>query len=167
MTGPAAAPLLLVDAEDALRARSGAVGTLIEQDALSIIEAGDRLRDLAERFDVGRLLPKPNTCDVCGCAPCATPGFCNESRRLDADPRVIAERERALGRLPPNWHVMSFDALAAALNRRDGVAQSTIDAAVHVMRRSGARGLREFLRGRLPEETIEIVAQIRRRRKKQ
>lgn len=103
--------------------------------------------------------PPAACCDVCGCTPSA-------SRHLDADHRVIAGRARALGRLPAGWDRMFPEALAAALSQRAGITQSTIDAAKYLAREGDQQKLRTFLKGRPPDERIEIVAQVRRRKNK-
>lgn len=77
-------------------------------------------------------------CDVCGCTPCETPGFCESCRRVDADPKVIAERERANAALPPSWESMDVGTLWGLLNHPERTArhhggdapQTTYDALV-------------------------------------
>ena len=175
MTGSAAAPLLLVDPEDALRARSAAVGELIFVGTLTLTEAADRLRDLAERFDAltGRLFPTPNNCNVCGCSPCQTPAFCAASRAADADPIVQLNRKNATAAtvdLPSWWDDdgVSPERLAgwfADRHRKAGASQATVNAAMYALRRDGLPGLpaqRERLREMSPKQIDELIERLHR-----
>jgi hypothetical protein len=87
-------------------------------------------------------------CDVCGCEPCRTVGFCKACREADNDPNVIAERERASAKLPPNWDQISFEALSALLNnparlsRKGRAARSTVDAVAYALRKGGTAALK-------------------------
>jgi hypothetical protein len=60
--------------------------------------------------------PHPdNTCDICGFAPCESPFFCSESRRLDKDPAVLEACARALFEaLYPDRPVITRSTLRAA-----------------------------------------------------
>ena len=55
-------------------------------------------------------------CEICGCEPCQTPGFCEHCRRVDRDPKVIAKRDRATAALPKYGKSMDVGALWEALN---------------------------------------------------
>lgn len=93
-------------------------------DILDIGEGGAMTRATASE-------PEPEIgasafCDVCGCAPCQTPGFCTASRAADADPRVIAERKRA--------QVLS--------QREDRAASTTFAAALYALHKDGQSALR-------------------------
>lgn len=55
-------------------------------------------------------------CEVCGCDPCETPGFCAACRKVDRDPKVIRARKRANEQLPKGWETMEVGQLWDALN---------------------------------------------------
>jgi hypothetical protein len=55
-------------------------------------------------------------CEICGCEPCATPGFCNACHKVDADPDVIAAGARAEAKSPKYWQSMDLGTLWEALN---------------------------------------------------
>lgn len=68
-------------------------------------------------------------CDICDCAPCETPGFCQACREAD---RIAARRPKPDHNLPQNWETMPFGALWECLNdprRHQETAASVLDAA--------------------------------------
>jgi len=122
------------------------------------------LRELAERFDAlaGRLLPKPNTCETCGCAP----GFCAASRAADADPVVQLNRKNATADLPSWWNDdgVSPERLAgwfADRHRKAGAApQSTMQAAEYLRRIGDVERFNRFLAGRSAQEKTAIIRHL-------
>lgn len=87
----------------------------------------------------------PGCCDICCCNPCVNPSFCSTCRAADADQRVVAERDAATAKLPPDWDRMSGEALNSAITRHrheDRVTISTFRAVHYALSKHGQSALR-------------------------
>jgi hypothetical protein len=148
----AVAEISLHEAVDRLQAdavKSGLVDR-IGQDAIQqiMVDAFAEVRDdcCGDDFTSSELIAKnsttaPEACDICTCEPKAC-------RDADKDPKIIAQRQRAAEKLPPDWDQMSFGALAASLNnparlsRKGRAARSTVDAVAYALRKGGKTALK-------------------------
>ena len=126
-----------VDPLDCFRLRAWARAYLWEVGEYDLHEAMDPLQETAERDglieQIGQdavqaimaaafLIPEDMqmstlgqvaTCEVCGCSPCASRGFCRACIEQD---RIAARSRKPDHNLPPKWDTMSVPALWSHLN---------------------------------------------------